>query len=297
MGQITSAVIGITLVLVSVFVPMAFFPGTTGAIYRQFAVTLAISIAFSALMALTLTPALCATLLKPVESGAPRTAARPFLRALLRGVQRRGSPAPPADIRGWWTASCSGRCASSPCSRCLILITLVLFRRLPGSFLPVEDQGSVLTVVQAPPGATTERTNLAIEQVKRWYRSQSETQTVIFVRGFSFYGQGQANAMAFVRLKPWDERPGKDAQRDDARQPGARRADGDQGGDGVHAQSAGDPGARRGERVQLRARGPRRPHARRAARGAQPAARRGDARAPCSSACDRKARRTRRSSA
>jgi multidrug efflux pump len=209
MTQITSAVVGITLVLVSVFVPMAFFPGTTGAIYRQFAVTLAISIAFSALMALTLTPALCATLLKPVERDAAKartrfgaTTARVFggfnawfarTTGRYQGLVRRilGRPVRFLAIFG-----------------CLVLITVLLFRRLPGSFLPVEDQGSVLTVVQAPPGATTERTNVAVEQVKAFYRAQPEVSTIIFVHGFSFYGQGQANAMAFVRLKPWDERPG-----------------------------------------------------------------------------------------
>jgi multidrug efflux pump len=198
-------------VLVSVFVPMAFFPGTTGAIYRQFAVTLAISIAFSALMALTLTPALCATLLKPVtdHGAAPRNRVGAFFGRFFTW------------FNGWFARTTGryqgvvGRILLRPLRflavfACLILITLLLFRRLPGSFLPVEDQGSVLTVVQAPPGATTERTNVAIEQVKKFYREQPETETVIFVRGFSFYGQGQANAMAFVRLKPWDERKGKE---------------------------------------------------------------------------------------
>ena len=211
MSQITSAVIGITLVLVSVFVPMAFFPGTTGAIYRQFAVTLAISIAFSALMALTLTPALCATLLKPVEQhGAAGRGRVGALTARFFG-----------GFNSWF-ARTTGRYQNVvrrillrplrglAVFAALILITLVLFRRLPGSFLPTEDQGSVITVIQAPPGATTERTNLAIEQVKKFYRDQPETATAILVRGFSFFGQGQANAIAFVRLKPWDERKGKD---------------------------------------------------------------------------------------
>jgi multidrug efflux pump len=210
MKQITSAIVGITLVLVSVFVPMAFFPGTTGGIYRQFSVTLAVSIAFSALMALTLTPALCATLLKPVEEETAssnnrvgRAAARFF-----SGFNR-------------WFARTSGRYQGVvgrillrplrflAIFAALIVVTLLLFRRLPSSFLPVEDQGAVFTAVQAPPGATTERTNAAIEQVKSFYRAQPQVADVIFVRGFSFFGQGQANAMAFVRLKPWDERPGE----------------------------------------------------------------------------------------
>jgi multidrug efflux pump len=211
MGQITSAIVGITLVLVAVFVPMAFFPGTTGGIYRQFSVTLAISIAFSALMALTLTPALCATMLKPVqEHGA--TSTNPVRR---RADQLFGR------FNDWFARTTGryqgvvGRILVRPLRFlaifvALIAITLLLFQRLPGSFLPTEDQGAILVAVQAPPGATTERTNVAIEQVKSFLRAQPEVRTVIFVRGFSFFGQGQANAMAFVSLKPWDERPGEE---------------------------------------------------------------------------------------
>ncbi|HEX6598967.1 MAG TPA: efflux RND transporter permease subunit [Gemmatimonadaceae bacterium] len=210
MGQITSAIIGITLVLVAVFVPMAFFPGTTGGIYRQFSVTLAISIAFSALMALTLTPALCATMLKPLhrdteESGHP--VRRQFDRFF-------------GWFNGWFSRTTGryqgvvGRILIRPLRflgifAALVVITLLLFQRLPGSFLPTEDQGAILVAVQAPPGATTERTNVAIEQVKSFLKAQPEVRTVIFVRGFSFFGQGQANAMAFVSLKPWEERPGE----------------------------------------------------------------------------------------
>ena len=210
MSQITSAIIGITLVLVAVFVPMAFFPGTTGGIYRQFSVTLAVSIAFSALMALTLTPALCATLLKPHEAIGPESGNR------ARRVAGRFF----GRFNDWFARTTGryqgvvGRILFRPLRflsvfAALILITLILFRRLPSSFLPVEDQGSVITAVQAPPGATTERTNVAIEQVKKFFAEQPQVRTVIFVRGFSFFGQGQANAMAFVSLKPWDQRPGE----------------------------------------------------------------------------------------
>jgi multidrug efflux pump len=211
MGQITSAIVGITLVLVAVFVPMAFFPGTTGGIYRQFSVTLAISIAFSALMALTLTPALCATMLKPVQAhGKPST--NPIRQQSDRFF---------AWFNGWFARTTGryqglvGRILIRPLRflgifAALVVITLLLFQRLPGSFLPTEDQGSILVAVQAPPGATTERTNVAIEQVKSFLRAQPEVRRVIFVRGFSFFGQGQANAMAFVSLKPWDERPGEE---------------------------------------------------------------------------------------
>src|SRR5690348_14333210 len=187
MGQITSAIIGITLVLVAVFVPMAFFPGTTGGIYRQFSVTLAVSIAFSALMALTLTPALCATMLKPVQAHG-----KPSANPLRRRADRFFT-----WFNGWFARTTGryqgvvGRILLRPLRflgifAALILITLLLFQRLPGSFLPTEDQGSILVAVQAPPGATTERTNVAIDQVKSWLRDQPEVRTIIFVRGFSF---------------------------------------------------------------------------------------------------------------
>ena len=144
---------------VAVFVPMAFFPGTTGGIYRQFSVTLAISIAFSALLALTLTPALCATLLKPHDGARIAAAAQSRQRrvdALLRRLQRLVRAHAPAATKAL-VGQILLAAAALPraCSRARRLITLVLFTRLPGSFLPGEDQGSVITVVQAPPGATT----------------------------------------------------------------------------------------------------------------------------------------------
>ncbi len=205
MTQITSAIVGMSLVLVAVFVPMAFFPGSTGGIYRQFSLTLAISIAFSAVLALTLTPALCATLLKPQ---APASTSK-------RGVMARFF----ARFNGWVARTTTryqsgvGRIISRPLRFLavyfvLIGIALFLFQRLPGSFLPAEDQGVILTVVQAPPGATTQRTTEAIEQVEAYYAAQPQVAAVSLVRGFSFFGQGQANAMAFVALRPWDERPG-----------------------------------------------------------------------------------------
>jgi multidrug efflux pump len=213
MTQITSAIIGITLVLVAVFVPMAFFPGSVGGIYREFSVTLAISIAFSALLALTLTPALCATLLKPhVRRGA--TEAEPAgnrASRLVNGVFGRFNRGFERTSVGY--RSLVGNLLARPLRflgifAALVAIAFLLFTRLPGSFLPVEDQGAVLTAVQAPPGATTDRTNVAIEQVKAFYRAQPQVQSNIFIRGFSFFGQGQANAMSFVTLHPWDQRPG-----------------------------------------------------------------------------------------
>jgi multidrug efflux pump len=192
-----------------VFVPMAFFPGSTGGIYRQFAVTLAISIAFSALLALTLTPALCATLLKPHAAADEASGHR------LRGLPGRFFG---GFNRGFAAATdryqrSVGGILGRPLRflavfALLVALTAWLFLRLPGSFLPAEDQGYLITVVQAPAGATTERTDEAIEQVKAFYAAQPEVDRVIFVRGFSFFGQGQAHAIAFVSLRPWDERHG-----------------------------------------------------------------------------------------
>ncbi len=212
MTQITSAIIGITLVLVAVFVPMAFFPGSTGGIYRQFSLTLAVSIAFSALLALTLTPALCATLLKPATASQARND-RPA-KPLRRWSQRFFGA-----FNDWFGRVTGryqgqvGRILHRPLRflavfLLLVGLTLLLFTRLPGSFLPAEDQGAIITVVQAPPGATVDRTDQAIEQVIRFYRAQPQMQSIVFIRGFSFFGQGQANAMSFISLQPWDERPG-----------------------------------------------------------------------------------------
>ncbi len=207
MGQITSAIIGITLVLVSVFVPMAFFPGSTGAIYRQFSLTLAVSIGFSALLAFTLTPALCATLLKTGESKSDDSVRRGRAWTFFSGFNR------------WFERTTRsyqlsvGKILLRPLRFialfvALVGVTIMLFGKLPGSFLPTEDQGSVFTVIQAPPGATMQRTGEAVEQVKDFYRNQPQVDRVTVVRGFSFFGSGQANAMAFVSLHPWDEREG-----------------------------------------------------------------------------------------
>lgn len=208
MTQITSAIVGMSLVLVAVFVPMAFFPGSTGGIYRQFSLTLALSIAFSAVLALTLTPALCATLLKPHSPAATSDKVRPLARFF-------------ASFNGWVSRTTGryqsgvGRIISRPLRflgvyAALVAVALFLFLRMPGSFLPAEDQGVILTVLQAPPGATTQRTTEAIKQVEAYYSAQPQVAAVNLVRGFSFFGQGQANAMAFVSLRPWDERPGAD---------------------------------------------------------------------------------------
>ncbi|MEN3977001.1 efflux RND transporter permease subunit [Emcibacter sp. SYSU 3D8] len=202
MGQITGALIGITLVLVAVFIPMAFFPGSTGGIYRQFSVTLAVSMAFSALMALTLTPALCATLLKPHKEGDRRKGfLGPFFGRFNRVFER-------ATGRYEGVVSKMIRRPLRWLSVFAVLVGLVVltFLNMPSSFLPEEDQGFVVGVVQAPPGATFERLDEAISQAQEIILSQPEVKTVAAIRGFSFFGNGQNAAMMFISLHPWDER-------------------------------------------------------------------------------------------
>ncbi len=205
MGQIYGAIIAITLVLTAVFVPMAFFGGSVGAIYRQFAVTLALTMAFSALMALTLTPALCATLLKreaDKSAASPSTGFFAWWNRVFATTVRRYTGA----VRGML-----GRPGRWLLVYAVILgATGWLFMKLPGSFLPSEDQGYFINIVQLPSGATRERTLEVLDAVERYYLKQPEVAHVIGVAGFSFFGRGQNAAIAFVRLKSWDERPHKD---------------------------------------------------------------------------------------
>ncbi|MBS3934895.1 MAG: efflux RND transporter permease subunit [Sulfuritalea sp.] len=203
MDQIVGAIIAITLVLSAVFVPMAFFGGATGAIYRQFAVTLVLAMGFSALMALTLTPALCATVLKSGKGGVlPAT-----------GLLGRFNRLFAMSVRGYLAGT--RRMLGRPARWLALYVALAaaagwMFMKLPTGFLPDEDQGYFFNVVQLPPGATRERTLEVLAQVEQHYLSQPEVEHVIGVAGFSFFGRGQNAAMAFVRLKGWEERPGKD---------------------------------------------------------------------------------------
>ena len=225
MDQITGAIVGITLVLIAVFVPMAFFPGSTGGIYRQFSVTLAISIFFSAVLALSLTPALCATFLRKEDvqdhdgAAAPDDADRP-LRDGWRGQLDRVRAVSGRFFHRFnqWFARMTekyGRTNEAILARpirglavflLLAAITGLLFARLPGGFLPTEDQGYVITVVQSPAGSTRERLEEAIEPVEGFWQSREEVARTVVVRGFSFFGQGQNNAMMFTPLEDWSER-------------------------------------------------------------------------------------------
>ena len=201
MGQISGAIIGVTVVLISVFVPLAFFAGSVGNIYRQFAAVMGISIAFSALMALSLTPALCATLLLPMEKG-QHHARGGFFGWFNRGFAR--------TAKGYERGV--ARMLPRAARYLLIYAAIVgavalLYGRLATSFLPNEDQGTMLINVQLPPGATQERTRAVMQQVEGFMLKQPEVQSIVGVLGFSFSGLGQNAALGFVTLKDWKERP------------------------------------------------------------------------------------------
>ena len=201
MGQIINAIIAITLVLIAVFIPMAFFSGSVGAIYRQFSVTLILTISFSLLMALTLTPALCATLLKhtPGQSVMPRSGLLGWFNRFFRRTTERYKSGVGYVIH---------RTGRFLVVYAVILLAVgALFVNLPSSFLPEEDQGYFISVIQLPAGATRERTLEVLTEVEQFYLKQSEVAHVVGVAGFSFFGRGQNAAIAFVRLKDWDERP------------------------------------------------------------------------------------------
>ncbi|EMK2610783.1 TPA: efflux RND transporter permease subunit [Citrobacter freundii] len=206
MSQIQGALVGIAMVLSAVFIPMAFFGGSTGAIYRQFSITIVSAMALSVLVALILTPALCATLLKPVSAEHHEKKSGFF---------------------GWFNAkfdhsvnhytnSVSGIVRKTGRYLVVYLIIVigmaVLFMRLPTSFLPEEDQGVFMTMIQLPAGATQERTQKVLDQVTQYYltNEKANVESVFTVNGFSFSGQGQNSGLAFVSLKPWNERSGEE---------------------------------------------------------------------------------------
>ena len=202
MGQISSALIGITVTLVSVFLPMAFFAGSVGSIYRQFSLVMVSSMLFSVFLALSLTPALCATFLKPVEAG-HKVVKRGFFGGFNRGFL--------ATTHGYEGVVAKMLVRTG---RFLLLfvaivgIVALLFTRLPASFLPNEDQGYIIVNVQLPPGATQERTLAVVKQAEAFLLKQPEVDKMVSVLGFSFSGNGQNAALAFIPLKPWDERKG-----------------------------------------------------------------------------------------
>ncbi|MEE7558912.1 efflux RND transporter permease subunit [Xanthomonas sp. Kuri4-2] len=204
MGQITGALVGIALVLTAVFLPMAFFGGATGAIYRQFSVTIASAMILSVVVAMTLTPALCATLLQPVGPDGHGTRKGPlgrFFARFNRGFERN------AERYQRGVGRVVGHRRLGLAVYLLILVGMgLLFWRLPTSFLPEEDQGMLMVQVKLPSGATQQRTLAVIEQVSAYVRQQPEVDSVMAVAGFSTGGSGQNSGMGFVKLKDWSER-------------------------------------------------------------------------------------------
>ncbi|MGV1916390.1 efflux RND transporter permease subunit [Rhizobium sp. 22-785-1] len=204
MGEITGAIIGIALVLTAVFIPMAFFGGSTGIIYRQFSITIVSAMLLSAVVAIVLTPALCATMLKPVHAKKERGPAAWFNRNFGRTTDR--------------YVGSIGHLLKRPVRVTILFLIVVggcawFFTRLPSSFLPQEDQGVLLTIVQLPTGATTERTNEVVKQVESYFREKEagNVESVFGVLGFSFGGSGQNNAMVFTKLKDFSERTAPEA--------------------------------------------------------------------------------------
>jgi multidrug efflux pump len=202
MRQITGALVGIALVLAAVFLPMAFFGGSTGVIYRQFSVTIVSAMVLSVLVALILTPVLCVTMLKPVAKG--------------HHLEKDG-------VFGWFNrnfdrgnrgyiASVTGILGRPVRFLVLyvgvIVVMAILFVRLPTAYLPEEDQGIMFVQIQAPPGATAVRTDAVLEQVRTYFSTEERdsVESVFSVSGISFGGRGQNAGLCFVKLKDWDER-------------------------------------------------------------------------------------------
>ena len=205
MQQITGAIVGITLVLVAVFIPMAFMQGSVGVIYQQFSLSMATSILFSAFLALTLTPALCATLLKPIAQGEHHEKTG-FFGWFNRRFERL------TERYQGWVAYALKRTGRYLLIYGVLLIGLgVAFSRLPSSFLPVEDQGYTITDIQLPPGASKNRTVQVAEQVEAHNAGEPGIRDSVVILGFSFSGSGQNAALAFSTLKDWSERSSDDS--------------------------------------------------------------------------------------
>lgn len=201
MRQITGAIVGTTLVLVAVLIPLAFFPGASGNIYRQFSLVMVAAIVFSMYLALTLTPALCVTLLKPVPEGHQKKGG--FFGWFNRSVKR--------------TTNVYARIVKQLLRGAVFMMIIYaalgagaywVFKQLPGSFLPQEDQGYIMTSVQLPSGATQERASAVMDQIEKIVLSHEEVADIVTVQGFSFSGTGQNMGLAFIPLKPWEQRTG-----------------------------------------------------------------------------------------
>ncbi|HEY8585734.1 MAG TPA: multidrug efflux RND transporter permease subunit [Rhodanobacter sp.] len=197
MGQITGAVVAITVVLAAVFIPSALQPGASGIIYKQFALTIAVSMGFSALLALSFTPALCASFLRAEHEKKKNIVFRKF-----------------NQFFAWTTRTYTGHVGAAihKSPRWMVVFVLLavlggfLYTRLPGSFLPEEDQGYAMAVIQLPPGATKQRTLAVMTQMREILHKDPAVEGVLQVTGFSFIGSGENAGMGFIKLKDWSER-------------------------------------------------------------------------------------------
>ncbi len=209
MKQISSALIGIALVLSAVFVPMAFFKGSTGTIYRQFSITIVSAMLLSVLVALILTPALCASLLRPVKAGGHLYGAGPLGRFFVwfNGMFNRNRERYVDGARAM-----TGSVNRSLLGFMLVVVLLgIVLTRIPTSFLPDEDQGFLFVQLSTPSGATKERTLESVKKMERYLLNQEKEniESIFSVTGFSFAGQGQNSAIGFVQLKDWSKRKNK----------------------------------------------------------------------------------------
>ncbi|WP_294911048.1 efflux RND transporter permease subunit [Tatumella sp. UBA2305] len=204
MEQIQGALVGIALVLSAVFIPMAFFGGSTGVIYRQFSITIVSAMGLSVLVALILTPALCSTILKPIKPG-DHAKDKGFFGWFNRIFDK---------STNHYVNSVSHIIRRTGRYLVIYLVIVVgmvwLFAKLPTSFLPDEDQGLLLAQAQLPAGATQQRTQKVMDQITDYFltKEKDNVQSVFTVNGFGFSGRGQNTGIAFVSLKPWDERSG-----------------------------------------------------------------------------------------
>jgi hydrophobe/amphiphile efflux-1 (HAE1) family protein len=210
MGEVTPALVGISLVLSAVFVPMAFFGGSTGVIYRQFSITIVAAMALSVLVALTLTPAMCATLLRPQQAAAPKGPVGRLMQRFFGGFNRGFERNSTRYRQGVQTML--GRAGRMMVIYAVLLAGLVFaFTRLPTAFLPDEDQGVLMVMINLPSGAADARLDASVQQVEAYFQKQSEVAGVLSLRGLS---GDQASGNMFIRLKDWSERTGEgqDAQ-------------------------------------------------------------------------------------
>ena len=205
MGEISKVVIGIALILSAVFVPMAFFGGSTGVIYRQFSITLITSMVLSAIVALIFTPALCVTLLKRQKNHGEDK--KGFFGWFNRSFEKVSH-----SYEGIIGKSVSHKLLYALGYAAIIGLMAVIFMRIPGSFLPEEDQGIMVTLVQLPPGSSLDETQAVLDKVSNYYDTQEpdNVESVFTIAGFSFSGQGQNMGLAFVRLSDWDGRVGEE---------------------------------------------------------------------------------------